>query len=70
MHEPSNIYEYQQSKKQKPRKNRLTQKQKKTKKDRWEYLPLLVVPKETCWPQTLSFEPPVVAKIPKITKVR
>ena len=41
-----------------------------TTKDNGEYLPLLVFPKETCWPQTLAFEPPVEAKIPQITKVR
>ena len=39
-------------------------------KGKGEYLPLLVFPKERRWPQTLTFEPPLVAKIPKITKVR
>ena len=39
-------------------------------KDNGEYLPLLVFPKETCWPQTLPLSRPLEVKIPKITKVR
>ena len=41
MHEPSNIYKYKQIDKQRHWKNIFTQKHKKTKKERWEYLPLL-----------------------------
>ena len=37
LHEPSNIYKYQQIEQQRPQKHILTQKHKMTQKDRWEY---------------------------------